>query len=236
MAKVTQQWECAGRSVLGRVAILAVTLSALVGCAIGKKAQSLPAEQKAAVVEPSPVPQGPSVARLPDGLEGFVITETPHLEAGSRQDFERAIAMMQDQDYDQAVGLLEKVVAQSPGVTAPYIDLAMAYEQVGKLEPAEQNLKTALSLVPHHPVASNEYGMLLRKMGRFAEAREVYEKAITTFPEFLPVHRNLGILCELYLNDPACALEQYEFYSKAVPKDEQVKIWIAGLRLSMKQK
>ncbi len=176
------------------------------------------------------------MARLTDGREGFVITETPHLEAGSRQDFERAIAMMQDQDYDQAVGMLEKVVAQSPGVTAPYIDLAMAYEQVGKLEPAEQNLKTALSLVPHHPVASNEYGMLLRKMGRFAEAREVYEKAITTFPEFLPVHRNLGILCELYLNDPACALEQYEFYSKAVPKDEQVKIWIAGLRLSMKKK
>lgn len=215
--------------------ILALMLSLLAGCAIGDKARR-PAEQKAAAAEPSPVPQGPTVTRLKDGRDGFVISETPHLEAKWHSDFESAIAMMKDEDYAKAAGLLEKVIGQSPGVTAPYIDLAMAYEHTGKLKQAEQNLKTALTLVPGHPVASNEYGLLLRKAGRFAEARTVFEKSLAAFPEYLPVHRNLGILCDLYLNDPACALEQYELYGKAMPEDKQVKIWIAELRMRLKGK
>jgi tetratricopeptide (TPR) repeat protein len=216
--------------------ILAVMLLVLAGCAPGKMVKPRTPEQKAAAAEKSPVPQGPVVARLKDGREGFVIMETPHLEAKWQSDFERAVALMNAKDYEKAAGLLEKVIAQSPGVTAPYIDLAMAYEHLGKLEKAEQNLKTALSLVPDHPVASNEYGLLLRRTGHFAEARAVFEKTLTAFPEYLPAHRNLGILCDLYLNDKKCAMEQYEIYSKAKPEDKQVKLWIADLRIRMGSK
>jgi Tfp pilus assembly protein PilF len=138
--------------------------------------------------------------------------------------------MLNDQDYGQAVDLLEKVIEQSPGVTAPYINIAIAYTHLGKLEKAEVHLKTALSLVPEHPVASNEYGLLCRKTGRFTEARAVYEKSITRFPDYYPLHRNLGILCDLYLNDLPSALEHYEIYSEARPDDKQVKLWIADLR------
>jgi tetratricopeptide (TPR) repeat protein len=98
------------------------------------------------------------------------------------------------------------------------------------LEEAAEHLKTALTLVPEHPVASNEYGLLLRKMGRFAEARGIYEKTLTAFPDYLPARRNLGILCDLYFQDLACALAQYEIYSAAIAGDEQVKMWVADLR------
>ena len=53
------------------------------------------------------------------------------------------------------------------------------------------------------------------------------------FPDYLPARRNLGILCDLYLNDPACALKQFEIYSEAMPGDAQVKIWIAELRMRL---
>jgi tetratricopeptide (TPR) repeat protein len=138
--------------------------------------------------------------------------------------------MLKGEDYDEAIVLLEKVIDQSPGVTAPYIDIAIAYRHIGKPEQAEENLKTALELFPEHPVACNEYGLLYRKTGRFTEARAMYEKAIARFPDYYPAHKNLGILCDLYLDDSTCALEHYEIYSKAKPEDEKVKMWIADLR------
>jgi Tfp pilus assembly protein PilF len=182
------------------------------------------------------VVKGPSVARLADGRDGFIITEVSQMDEASRMDFERAVAMLNDQQYDQAIELLEKVIEKSPGVTAPYINIAIAYMQLGKLEKAEANLKTALSLVPDHPVACNEYGLLCRTTGRFAEARALYEKALLRFPDYYPLHRNLGILCDLYLNDLACALQHYEIYSEAKPGDKQVKAWIADLRARLKGK
>jgi Tfp pilus assembly protein PilF len=175
--------------------------------------------------------KGPSVERLKDGRQGFVIREKTDMDAESRIEFDRAVAMMNAGKNDRAIELLNKVIGRSPGVTAPYIDIAVACQRTGKPELAEQHLKTALGLVPGHPVASNEYGLLLRKGGRFKEAREVYEKAVSEFPDYLPVRRNLGILCDLYLNDPPCALEQFESYSELMPADQQVKIWIAELRM-----
>ena len=165
--------------------------------------------------------------------KGSSSREKPVIDTESREEFERAVAMMNDGKNDAAIELLTKVIERSPGVTAPYINIAMAYMRTGKPDLAEQHLKTALGLVPGHPVASNEYGLLLRKAGRFNEAREVYEKAIASFPDYLPARRNLGILCDLYLNDPACALKQFEIYSEGMPADAQVKIWIAELRMRL---
>jgi len=205
----------------------ALTLLLLAGCAPGNR-------PRPEVPEPAPaVPAGPVVTRLEDGRAGFVIREAPALDEKARADFDRAVALMEERDYPAAVDLLNQVVEKSPGVTAPYIDLAMASRRTGDLEQAERHLKTALGLVPGHPVAGNEYGLLLRQSGRFAEARSIFEQILTAFPEYLPVHRNLGILCDLYLNDPACALEQYQLYSAAVPDDKQVRMWIADLRLRL---
>jgi len=125
------------------------------------------------------------------------------------------------------------VIEGSPGVVAPYVNVAMAYVKIDKLEPAEKHLKTALDMVPDHPVVGNEYGLLLRKSGRFKEARDVYEMALKSYPEYFPIRRNLGILCDLYLNDQECALNQYEKYSEAMPDDEQIRIWIADLRMRL---
>jgi Tfp pilus assembly protein PilF len=221
--KNTRQWSNP-RTRAGFIA-LAFTLALLAGCASGQKVKPEPLDQAL------PVAEGPTVTRLEDGREGFVIKETPTMDAASRGDFERAVAMMNDGDFAQATPLLERVIGKAPEVTAPYIDLALAYEHIGKTEKAEEYLQLALRLFPDHPAASNEYGLLLRKSGRFAEARQIYEKALAAFPEYLPARRNLGILCDLYLSDPACALEQYEIFSEALPGDEQVKVWIADLQL-----
>jgi Tfp pilus assembly protein PilF len=226
----TKQWRWAELRIPAGFVVLAVVLALLPGCTAGGKLKSETGGTQTTTARGIDVGSSASVKRLDDGRQGFTIKETSRMNGESRNKFERAVAMMNEGEFGGAIELLEKVIEQSPGVTAPYINLAMAYERVGKPEKAEQHLKTALTMVPQHPVASNEYGLLLRKAGRFAEARTIYEKTLATFPEYLPAHKNLGILCDLYLNDLACAMEQYEMYSVAMPGDEQVKIWIADLR------
>ena len=214
--------------------LFAMGISLLAGCATAGKttvAKVEPAAPATAVAAPSPPkPTGPSVVHLTDGREGFVITESYGLGAQVRADFDRASAMIREAKYDKAIELLEKVIAQSPGMTAPHINVAIAYRRINKPEQAEQHLKKALESVPGHPVASNEYGLLLRKAGRFAESRQVYETSLALFPEYYPLHKNLGILCDLYLKDAACAAAHYEIYAKAMPKDQQVKLWLADLQ------
>jgi tetratricopeptide (TPR) repeat protein len=210
---------------------LAIMLLALAGCVTtGGKPKIESVDEELPVME-----VGPSVEQLADGRQGFIIREIPHMEPEAVRDFKRAVAMMENQEYEKAAEVLGKVIEQSPEVTAPYINLAIACMHLDKPEEAEQHLKTALEIIPGHPVASNEYGLLLRKSGRFFEARKIYEKALSTFPDYQPVRKNLGILCDLYLNDPTCALEQYENYSEAMPEEEQVKLWIVDLRMRLEQ-
>lgn len=216
---------------IGGYLLLAMGLSLFAGCATAGKGKVEPAESApAAAAKPAPsLPTGPSVVRFTDGREGFLITEPAGMDAQLRADFDQASAMIREAKHDKAIEMLEKVIAQSPEMTAPRINIAIAYRQINKPEQAEQHLKKALELIPGHPMASNEYGLLLRKAGRFAESRAIYEKALAAFPEYHPIHKNLGILCDLYLKDSACAVEHYEIYGKAMPKDAQVRVWLADL-------
>ena len=89
-----QTRTCAG------FAVLAMALSVIAGCATDGKVKAAPVADKPSVVT------GTSVARLVDGREGFIITEVPTMDAASRRDFDRAVAMLKDQDYGQAIDLL----------------------------------------------------------------------------------------------------------------------------------
>jgi Flp pilus assembly protein TadD len=177
------------------------------------------------VSAPAPAP----ASRAESDKSDITVPERRDVNADVRADFDAAMAQLALGEYEKGIQLLNKVASRSPEHTAPYVNLAIAYQKTGDLARAEENVKKALALNPAHPIASNEYGLIFRRTGRFAEAREIYERTLKRYPGFLPARKNLGILCDLYLRDLDCALVQYRAYSAAAPDDKNVKIWIADL-------
>jgi tetratricopeptide (TPR) repeat protein len=170
--------------------------------------------------------QPKKVEMLPGKPAEAIVVISPEIRA----DFDVAMTHIKAEEYDAGIEGLSKVIKAAPHTPVPIVNLALAYKKTGKLILAEDSLKQALSIDADNPVANNELALLYRKAGKFKEARQIYEKMLDSYPSFKLVHKNLGILCDLYLKDYECALKHYVSYSDVVQDDKTVRIWIADLQ------
>ena len=161
---------------------------------------------------------------------GFTIIEAGRVSSEARLDYDEALHFLRQGNLERGIAILNAVVADSPQLAAPRIDLGIAQHLAGDLEAAESTFLQALETNPGHPIAHNELGILYRKSGRFTEARRSYEAALATYPGYHYARRNLAVLCDLYLTDLNCALANYEAYMATVPSDDEASMWIADLR------
>lgn len=146
------------------------------------------------------------------------------------QMFTEALSHLQQQEYQQGIELLETLTAKENRLAAPFVNLGIAYSRTGNTKKAEYSFSRALRLDAGHAVANNELGLLYRKTGRFKAAKSAYMNALVEHPDYLPARKNLGILCELYLHDMECALEQYQAYLEYAPEEKTVARWALELK------
>lgn len=166
---------------------------------------------------------------------GFTIVEEARVSESTRLDYDQAVSYLERGEQQKGIELLQAVADAAPELSAPRIDLGIAYHRAGDLESAETNLRLALEANPDHPIAHNELGIILRKTGRFAEARRSYEAALSIYPGYHYARRNLAVLCDLYLADFDCAMENYQAYMTTVPSDDEASMWIRDLQYRMNE-
>ena len=157
---------------------------------------------------------------------------TQYLDVDSdvESDFEKAVGLLEQEKFAQAIEILKSVVEREQRLSAPYTNMGIAYNKIGEKKLAEESLIKALKLDIGNAVANNELGLLYRKAGKFTAARTAYENAIKEHQSYLPAKKNLGVLCDLYMNDYECALEQFEDYLALQPDDKTMMIWAADVK------
>ena len=206
---------------LFRTAVITGVAVVVVGCSTGPTRTS---------EQPKPArADAPARIEIQEAI-GFTIVEESTITGEARLDYDRAHALLAQGKTQDGIALLQTVATAAPNLSAPRIDLAIAYGLEGDLEAAETQLNAALAINPLHPVALNELGIVYRKTARFSKARQSYEAALNVYPGLHYARRNLAVLCDLYLADLDCAVENYEAYMTTVDSDEEAAMWLKSAR------
>lgn len=176
-----------------------------------------------------------STVKIPGGVKSPIGDEAT-LSASDRAILTRAAAALDAGNYAVAITEFKSLSISNPKLAMPYINLAIAYRGQQDQSAASRSIDQALKLSPNSPEANNIRGVLWRDAGEFTKARDSYAKAIGANEAMLDAHLNLGILCDLYLQDLPCAQKHYQSYqSGSAAEDRTVKGWLIELERRMKK-
>jgi tetratricopeptide (TPR) repeat protein len=151
--------------------------------------------------------------------------------------YDAALEQMKKKKYTAAITSLETVIRDDGKHAGPFINLGIAYKELGKFDDSKKALLTATQVNPKSAIAFNELGLVYRKLGKFADAKKAYMKSISNRSRYSPPYRNLGILCDIYLQDMSCAIRNYKKYQSLTGnEDKKVELWIVDLKNRMNKK
>jgi type IV pilus assembly protein PilF len=110
-----------------------------------------------------------------------------------------------------AIERLQRALTQDPRLVQAHTTIAIAYNQIGNVEEAENHLRRATQLAPQDGAAANAYAAFLCERGnRWADARPYFRRAAedTSYDTPEVALTNAG-LCARDAGDPAAAEENF---------------------------
>ncbi len=205
----------------GKTELMSASADAIVPPAAPVQA---PPPPMATPADPTAAPADPAatVAATPPPM--------PTAPARANTEFARALGLMRGGDATQAILEFQVMTQSYPDLPGPYTNLGIVYRNQNQLAESEAALAKATERASWDAQTWTEYGVTLRLAGKFPEARSAYEHAIAVNPSHAPAHRNLGVLLDLFLDDPVTAQSELETYKTLTGEDKPVSGWIAELR------
>jgi len=148
--------------------------------------------------------------------------------------YREAITALGNNHLDKAKTGFLKMSEAKPGLAGPWANLALIYIKQQQYKKADNAVKRALENNPEMPQALNLAGVIAEQEGRIADARELYEKALTNKPDYAIAHYNLALLFDVYLQNISKALlhyQQYMIFSGG--NDKNTALWIKELTFNL---
>jgi len=157
-------------------------------------------------------------------------------DAATARAYQAALASMRRGEMAAARTQMEQVIEQSPSLAGPRVNLGILLLNTGDYPAAEATLHKAVEIAPKSAIAQAELALALRHLGRFREAEAAYLAALANDPDYALAHRNVGILYDLYLQQPQQALSHYQRYRELDPGvADEVGSWIADVQNRLQQ-
>lgn len=157
--------------------------------------------------------------------------EAPPVNAAAQRSFDDAKRALAAGRVDEAERGFAALAQSNPELGGPHANLGLIWRNAGKTADAVAALERAVQASPNQAVYFNQLGLAYRANGQFAKALTAYERAIELDAAYAAPVLNLGILHDLYLNDPPRAVELYTRYLSLAPGQEAtVNKWLAELK------
>ena len=145
--------------------------------------------------------------------------------------FAKGVALMESQNWPQAELHFDAIAQANPSLSGPWVNLGISLWRQQQYEAAAQAFDQAINVNALNVEAYNAYGVMEREQGHFAEAETLYKRAIAVWPHSAIVHRNLGVLYDMYMGRFDDALAHFEMSARIMGEpDKQLKGWIVDIK------
>jgi tetratricopeptide (TPR) repeat protein len=105
----------------------------------------------------------------------------------------RANEILDSGQYEKAIPILQKLIAENPDMPMPYFKLGGSYMKLREFDKALPMLRKAVELDPKFTQAQMAMGRALLRLGDFEEAATVFETVLARMPNIIDAHIYLEI-------------------------------------------
>ena len=177
-------------------------------------------------LSPAPAASAPAAAASAPAKPAEPVVVLAPLDPAVQRAYDNAVRALRGGRTDEAEKGFKALAQVHPELGGPHANLGLIYRQAGKTAESVAELEKAVAASPQQATFQHQLGLSYRAAGQFQKAKAAYERALELEPDYAAAVLNLGILNDLYLNEPARALELYERYQALTgAKDPAVAKW-----------